>query len=65
MISQNEIYPTKLDKKTSYKDCTLNLDLPEEVSSSLWNMIRSHKSVFATSQLDVGKFKEFFWSDRD
>ena len=60
MISQNEIIdPTKLDKKTSYKDCTVNPDLPEEISTHLWNMLRNHKTVFATSKLDVGKFKGF------
>jgi hypothetical protein len=58
MISQNEVKnPTNLDKKRSYKDCTVNPDLPENISTSLWEMLRTHKSVFATSKLDVGKFK--------
>ncbi len=54
IISQNEVIdPTNLDKKRSYKDCTVNPDLPENISTSLWEMLKNHKSVFATSKLDV------------
>jgi hypothetical protein len=60
MISLNEIIdPTNLDKKRSYKDCTVDAELPEKISSSLWDLLRTHKTVFATSKLDVGKFKAF------
>jgi hypothetical protein len=55
MISQNEVIdPSNLDKKRSYKDCTVNPDLPENISTSLWEMLKNHKSVFATSKIKGG-----------
>jgi len=56
-IKDNVIYdPTMLTKKYSYKDCTLGT-IPKEVKSELWKMLKCHKDAFATSKLDVGKFK--------
>ena len=51
--------PTNLDKKFSYKDCEVNTDLPAEYQTQLWEVLKKHKKVFATSKLDVGTFKGF------
>jgi len=60
VIEQNVVVdPTNLDKKRSYKDCTVDPDLPERISVPLWELLKTNKSVFATSKLDVGKFKGF------
>jgi len=51
--------PTNLDKKFSYKDCTVGESIPQSVQKSMWEILKKHKSVFATSKLDVGTFKGF------
>ncbi len=51
--------PTKLTRKFSYKDCTVNIEIPEMYVKKLWTMLKEHKTIFATSKLDVGQFKPF------
>jgi RNase H-like domain found in reverse transcriptase/Reverse transcriptase (RNA-dependent DNA polymerase)/Integrase zinc binding domain len=53
------IDPTQLDKKFSYKDCEINPKLDAKIKAKLEKLLKDNKIAFATSKLDVGKFKEF------
>jgi hypothetical protein len=60
IINENTLFdPTALDKKFSYKDCEINPNLAPNIASQLKALLKENKAAFATSKLDVGKFKEF------
>jgi hypothetical protein len=60
IIDENTLFdPTALDKKFSYKDCEINPNLAPTITSQLKALLKECKAAFATSKLDVGKFKEF------
>jgi hypothetical protein len=60
IINENVLFdPTQLDKKFSYKDCEINPKLDPKLKAKLEKLLKDHKAAFATSKLDVGKFKEF------
>ena len=53
------IDPTNLEQQFSYKDCTINKNLPDHITQELTTILQDHQSVFAKTKLDVGKFKGF------
>jgi Reverse transcriptase (RNA-dependent DNA polymerase) len=60
IINENTLFdPTALDKKFSYKDCEINPNLVPNIALQLKALLKENKAAFATSKLDVGKFKEF------
>jgi hypothetical protein len=60
IINENVLIgPTQLDKKFSYKDCKINPKLDPKLKAELQQLLKDHKAAFATSKLDVCKFKEF------
>ena len=60
IISEHQLLdPSDLDKRFSYKDCEINPNLSKNLRSKLDAIISENQTVFATSKLDVGKFKGF------
>jgi hypothetical protein len=44
-------------RNTAFKDCTVNEDIPSDISEEMWSLLKRHKSVFATPSWMWALFK--------